>query len=169
MGDGVLAYFGYPRAEEDDPEQAIRAGLELVATMPGLAVAPAGGDPLRVRVGRATGLVVVGDLIGSGAAQEQAVVGETPNLAARLQALAEPGSLVIAHGTRRLVGNLFECVDLGRVAVKAFAEPMRAWRVLGAIAVASQFEALHGAGGILAGLVGREVGLSNNTVADIAR
>ena len=107
MGDGVLAYFGYPRAHEDDAERAIRAGLELVAAVRDLE-APA-GTALRVRVGIATGLVVVGDLLGSGAAREQAVVGETPNLAARLQALAEPDSVVIAEATRRLVGGLFEC------------------------------------------------------------
>ena len=97
MGDGVLAYFGYPRAHEDDAERAVRAGLELVTAVPGGLVAPA-GTALRVRVGIATGLVVVGDLLGSGAAQEQAVVGETPNLAARLQALAEPDGVVIAAG-----------------------------------------------------------------------
>ena len=109
---------------------------------------------LRVRVGIATGLVVVGDLLGSGAAQEQAVVGETPNLAARLQGLAEPDSVVIAAGTRRLVGGLFECADLGAIEAKGFAEPVRAYRVLGVGAAASRFEAFHAAA--LAPLVGRE-------------
>ena len=152
MGDGVLAYFGYPRAHEDDAERAVRAGLELVTAVRDLE-APA-GTALRVRVGIATGLVVVGDLLGSGAAQEQAVVGETPNLAARLQALAEPDSVVIAAGTRRLVGDLFECADLGAVEAKGFAGPVRAYRVLGVGAAASRFEAFHAAA--LAPLVGRE-------------
>jgi class 3 adenylate cyclase len=109
MGDGVLVYFGYPRAHEDDAERAVRAGLELIQAVSGLKT----GVPLQTRVGVATGLVVVGDLIGSGASQEQAVVGETPNLAARLQALAEPNSMVIAESTRKLVGRLFELHDLG--------------------------------------------------------
>jgi class 3 adenylate cyclase len=104
MGDGVLVYFGYPRAHEEDGERAARAGLALVEAVPKLKTAA--DFPLQVRVGIATGLVVVGDLIGAGAAQEQAVVGETPNLAARLQALAEPGAVVIASSTRRLTGGL---------------------------------------------------------------
>ena len=111
MGDGVLAYFGWPQAHEDDAERAVRAGLALVEAV-GAAGAPAGARS-QARVGIATGLVVVGDLIGEGAAQEEAVVGETPNLAARLQALAEPGSVVIGQATRRLVGGLFELDDLG--------------------------------------------------------
>jgi class 3 adenylate cyclase len=106
MGDGVLDYFGYPQAHEHDAESAVRAGLNLTVAVPKLVTNA--GSPLQVRVGIATGLVVVGDLIGSGAAQEQAVVGETPNLAARLQALAEPGAVVIASSTRRLTGGLFE-------------------------------------------------------------
>ena len=109
MGDGVLIYFGYPQAHEDDAERAVRAGLELVAAVGALKI----HAPLQSRVGIATGLVVVGDLIGSGASQEQAIVGETPNLAARLQGIAEPTSVVIAESTRRLVGNLFELEDLG--------------------------------------------------------
>src|SRR5208282_5334826 len=109
MGDGVLVYFGYPQAHEDDAERAVRAGLELIAAVTGLKTRA----PLQTRVGIATGLVVVGDLIGSGAAQEQAIVGETPNLAARLQGIAEPNTVVIAEGTRKLLGNLFELEDLG--------------------------------------------------------
>ena len=109
MGDGVLVYFGYPQAHEDDAERAVRAGLELAATVNGLKTHAA----LQIRVGIATGLVVVGDLIGSGASQEQAIVGDTPNLAARLQGIAEPNSVVIAESTRKLVGNLFELEDLG--------------------------------------------------------
>src|SRR3954468_22866350 len=128
MGDGVLLYFGYPHAHEDDVEQAIQAGLTLADTVPRLDALM--GIVLQVRVGIATGLVVVGDLIGTGAAQEQAVVGDTPNLAARLQALAEPGAVVIADSTRRIVGSLFEFHDLGLIALKGFAEPMRAWRVV---------------------------------------
>ena len=109
MGDGVLIYFGYPQAHEDDAERAVRAGLELVAAVSCLKT----HAPLQTRVGIATGLVVVGDLIGSGASQEQAIVGETPNLAARLQSLAEPNSVVVAESTRKLVGSLFELEDLG--------------------------------------------------------
>ena len=103
MGDGLLAYFGYPRADEDDAERAVCAGLALVAAVTGLDVGP--GARLRVRVGIATGLVIVGDLIGDGASQQHEVVGETPNLASRLQALAEPDTVVIDGGTRRLVGD----------------------------------------------------------------
>jgi class 3 adenylate cyclase len=141
MGDGVLAYFGYPQAHEHDAERAVRAGLGVVEAVPKLATQA--GSPLQARVGIATGLVVVGDLIGAGAAQEQAVVGETPNLAARLQALAEPGAVVIASGTRRLTGGLFEYRDLGAFELKGFAENVAAWQVLGASAAESRFEALR--------------------------
>ena len=126
MGDGVLIYFGYPQAHEDDAERAVRAGLELVAAVGGLKT----HAPLQTRVGIATGLVVVGDLIGSGASQEQAIVGETPNLAARLQGIAEPNSVVIAESTRKLVGNLFELEDLGAQDLKGIAGPVRAWAAL---------------------------------------
>ena len=152
MGDGVLAYFGYPLAHEHDAEHAVQAGLALVEAAPKLTTAA--GVPLQVRVGIATGLVVVGDLIGAGAAQEQAVVGETPNLAARLQALAEPGAVVIADGTRRLLGNLFELKDLGARDLKGIAGPARAWAALRASSVGSRFDALHTTG--LTALVGRE-------------
>ena len=118
MGDGVLVYFGYPRAHEDDAERAVRAGLGVIDAVGRLDVQSV---KLQARVGIATGLVVVGDLIGEGSAQEQSVVGETPNLAARLQALAEPDAVVIAAGTRRLVGDLFEYRDLGAVEVKGIA------------------------------------------------
>jgi class 3 adenylate cyclase len=141
MGDGVLAYFGYPQAHEHDAERAVRAGLRLVAAVPKLETSAR--SPLQLRVGIATGLVVVGDLLGAGAAQEQAVVGETPNLAARLQALAEPGAVVIASTTRQLIGGLFEYRDLGRVALKGFAENVPAWQVLGAGSAESRFEALR--------------------------
>ena len=152
MGDGVLAYFGYPQAHEHDAERAVRAGLALVEAVPTLATAA--GSPLHVRVGIATGLVVVGDLIGAGAAQEQAVVGETPNLAARLQALAEPDTVVIAESTRKLLGNLFELQDLGARDLKGIAGPARAWAALRTSSVESRFEALHTTG--LTPLVGRE-------------
>src|SRR2546423_11062496 len=126
MGDGVLVYFGYPQAHEDDAERAVRAGLELVASVGGLKT----HAPLQTRVGIATGLVVVGDLIGSGASQEQAIVGETPNLAARLQGIAEPNGVVFGENTRKLVGNLFELEDLGAHGLKGFAGSVRAWAVL---------------------------------------
>jgi class 3 adenylate cyclase len=112
MGDGVLAYFGYPRAHEEDAERGVRAGLEIEAAVTSLQTR--GTERLAVRIGIATGLVVVGDLVGDGSAQEQAVVGETPNLAARLQALAEPGQIVLAGATRHLIGDLFRLRDLGR-------------------------------------------------------
>ena len=121
MGDGVLIYFGYPQAHEDDAERAVRAGLELVAAVGALKT----HAPLQTRVGIATGLVVVGDLIGSGASQEQAIVGETPNLAARLQGIAEPNEVVIAESTRKLIGNLFELEDLGATDLKGIAGPVR--------------------------------------------
>ena len=150
MGDGVLVYFGYPQAHEDDAERAVRAGLELVAAVGGLKT----HAPLQTRVGIATGLVVVGDLIGSGASQEQAIVGETPNLAARLQGVAEPNSVVIGESTRKLVGNLFELEDLGAKDLKGIAGPVRAWAALRPASVESRFEALHASG--LTELVGRE-------------
>src|ERR1700723_1669578 len=152
MGDGVLAYFGYPQAHEHDAERAVVAGLALVEAVPKLSTMA--GSPLQVRIGIATGLVVVGDLIGMGAAQEQAVVGDTPNLAARLQALAEPNVVVIADGTRRLLGNLFELRDLGARDLKGIAGQARAWAAMRANSVESRFEALHMTG--LAALVGRE-------------
>jgi len=150
LGDGVLVYFGYPQAHEHDAEQAVRAGLELIAAVTALK-SPAA---LQARVGIATGLVIVGDLIRSGEAQERGIVGETPNLAARLQAVAGPNTVVIAEGTRRLIGNLFELDDLGPQELKGIAGPVRAWAARRESAVASRFEALH-AGGLTA-LVGRE-------------
>jgi class 3 adenylate cyclase/predicted ATPase len=151
MGDGVLIYFGHPRAHEDDAERAVRAGLGLIDAVGRLDVRYA---KLQARVGIATGLVVVGDVIGEGSAQEQSVVGETPNLAARLQSLAEPGAVVIAAGTRRLVGDLFEYRDLGAIELKGIAAPIPAWQVLRPSAVESRFEALRGSA--LTQLVGRD-------------
>jgi predicted ATPase/class 3 adenylate cyclase len=149
MGDGVLVYFGYPQAHEDDAERAVRAGLELVAAVGGLQT----HAPLQTRVGIATGLVVVGDLIGSGASQEQAIVGETPNLAARLQSIAEPNSVVIAESTRRLLGNLFELQDVPPKNLKGIAEPVQAWEALRASSAKGRFEALRAPS--LTALVGR--------------
>ena len=151
MGDGVLVYFGYPQAHEDDAERAVRAGLGVVGAVGRLDVKSV---KLQARVGIATGLVVVGDLIGEGSAQEQSVVGEIPNLAARLQALAEPDAVVIAAGTRRLIGDLFDYRDLGAVDVKGIAAPVPAWQVLRPSVVVSRFEALRGSA--LTRLVGRE-------------
>ena len=150
MGDGVLVYFGYPKAHEDDAERAVRAGLELVAAVGALKTQTA----LQTRVGIATGLVVVGDLVGSGASREQAIVGETPNLAARLQGVAEPNSVVIADSTRRLVGDLFVLEDLAAQNLKGLAGPVRAWTALRPSSVESRFDALHASG--LTELVGRE-------------
>jgi class 3 adenylate cyclase/predicted ATPase len=139
MGDGVLVYFGYPEAHEDDAERAVRAGLAVIDAV-GKLTTP---EPLNVRLGVASGLVVVGDLIGAGAAQERGVVGETPNLAARLQALAQPGTLVVADSTRRQIGTLFDIEDLGPQRLAGFAEAQRAWRVVGESGVLSRFEALR--------------------------
>ncbi|MGY4501783.1 class 3 adenylate cyclase [Bradyrhizobium sp. GM24.11] len=152
MGDGVLVYFGYPRAHEHDAEHAVQAALGLVAAVGKLdTAAPC---RLEVRVGIATGLVVVGDIVGSGEAQERGVVGETPNLAARLQAVAGPGMVVIADTTRRLVGDLFLLTSLGAQQLKGLAGPVEAWAVQGINAIDGRFEALHRRG--LGALVGRE-------------
>lgn len=150
MGDGVLVYFGYPQAHENAAEQAVRAGLALVDAVRRLPEP----EPLRVRIGIGTGQVVVGDLITAGEGQERGVVGETPNLAARLQALAEPDAVVIGPQTRQLVGDLFEYRDLGVVEVKGFQEPIHPYQVVRESAVESRFEALHGT--TPTPLVGRE-------------
>jgi class 3 adenylate cyclase len=142
-GDGVLVYFGYPRADERDAERAVRAGLALVGAVADLDTAARA--PLSARVGIATGLVVVGDLIDQGAAQEQAVVGETPNLAARLQALAAPGTVLIAPSTRGLTGGLFDYEDLDAAEIKGLAAPVAASRVLRESGAESRFEALRAA------------------------
>jgi class 3 adenylate cyclase/predicted ATPase len=149
MGDGVLAYFGYPEAHEDDAERAVRAGLGLIAAL----AARNATVSLQTRVGIATGLVVVGDIVGSGEAREHGIVGETPNLAARLQGIAEPNSVVIAEGTRRLLGNLFELQDLGPKDFKGIPGAIRVWTALRPAPVESRFEALHPSG--VTELVGR--------------
>jgi class 3 adenylate cyclase len=150
MGDGVLVYFGYPQAHEDDAERAVRAGLGLITAIGALK----SSSPLQTRVGIATGLVVIGDVIGSGEAQERRIVGETPNLAARLQGIAEPNTVVIAESTRKLLGNLFEFQDLGAQDIKGIGGPVKAWAALRPSSVESRFEALHAAE--LTALVGRE-------------
>src|SRR6185295_3783622 len=152
MGDGILAYFGYPRAHEDDAERTVRAALDIVAAV--ARVKTPAEEPLSVRIGIATGLVVVGDLGGEGTLGEHAVIGDTPSLAARLQALVEPGTVVVASSTRRLLGDLFRLRDLGLHKVKGIAEPIAAWAVDGVSASQSRFEAVHAAG--LADLIGRE-------------
>src|SRR5919202_1742605 len=151
MGDGVLIYFGWPHADEADAERAVRAAL---ATLEAVGQTELAGKRLAARIGMATGLVVVGDLLGAGAAQEQAVVGETPNLAARLQSLAEPGCTVIDAETRRRIGGLFDCRELGAVNLKGLPGAVHAWQVLGEAVVQSRFEAMHAAA--LTPLVGRD-------------
>ncbi|MET0345884.1 MAG: AAA family ATPase [Casimicrobiaceae bacterium] len=128
MGDGALVYFGYPQGYEDNAERAVHAALALVANIVALRVL---AERLHVRIGIATGLVVVGELVNAGAAREQTALGETPNLAARLQGIADPDAIVIAETTRRLVDGLFECRDLGEAALSGFAGPVRAWQVVG--------------------------------------
>ena len=149
MGDGVLAYFGYPVAHEDDAERAVRTGLELVASVSALQTLA----QLQTRVGIATGIVVVGDLIEADEARERGIVGETPNLAARLQDVAEPGMVVIAESTRKQLGRLFDLEDLGERTFKGIPKPVRSWAVLRISAAESRFEALHAGA---TALVGRE-------------
>ncbi|MEO8345831.1 MAG: adenylate/guanylate cyclase domain-containing protein [Betaproteobacteria bacterium] len=152
MGDGILAYFGWPRAYENSPERAIHAGLRLVSAV--AALEPISGQKLRVRVGIATGLVVVGDTIGPGWASERHVVGDAPNLAARLQNLATPNSVIIAPSTQRLASGQFDFEDLGEHTLKGIAQPVRTWRVIGARHVESRFQAARVAP--LTPLVGRD-------------
>jgi hypothetical protein len=152
LGDGALAYFGWPRAHEDDAERAVRAGLHLVQDVAQLE--PCAGVQLQARVGIATGHVVVGDLISEGVSDKGVVTGDTPNLAARLQAIAAPASVVISPSTRRLVSGLFELTDLGPQRLKGFAEPLSAWQVEGRARAEDRFEARQTTG--LTRLVGRE-------------
>jgi class 3 adenylate cyclase/predicted ATPase len=152
VGDGILPCFGFPRAHEDDAVRAIRAGLEIVSVVSELQTPSP--EPLQVHIGIATGVVVIGDLIGEHATKEQAVVGETPNLAARLQRLAQPGTLVISSDTRRLASGHFNYRDLGHLPIKGLVKPAQAWQVLGASGVESRFEAEHGTA--LTPLLGRD-------------
>ncbi len=152
MGDGVLAYFGWPKAHEDEAERAVRTGIKITAAV--TAIKLPGNQPLSARVGIATGLVVVGDLVGKADAREHSVVGDTPNLAARLQALSGPGQVVIGDNTRQLLGDLFELADLGNHELKGFEAPVHIWRVVGESSVPNRFEAMHGSA--LTPLVGRD-------------
>ena len=152
MGDGVLAYFGWPRAHEDEAERAARSGLSILHAIAVMTTPQ--GEPLAARIGIATGLVVVGDLVGEGAAQEEAVVGDTPNLAARLQALAEPGQMVVAEATRRLLGDAFDLTNLGTHTLKGISEPTTAFAVLAERSTESRFAA-RSTGSILP-LIGRD-------------
>src|SRR3954451_13272900 len=150
VGDGVLIYFGWPEAHETDAERAVRAGLAVAVAV---SEAQAGGEPLQVRVGVATGLVVIGEPIGAGDSRQQTAVGETPNRAARLQSLAGPGQVVIDAATRRQIGGLFACQDLGTIALKSLPEPVPAWQVLSAGTAEGRVAALHGT---ITPLVGRD-------------
>ena len=152
MGDGLLVYFGYPVAHEDDAERAVRVGLDVLAAVPELKVQT--GLDIQIRIGIATGLVVAGDIIGEGASEERAVLGETPNLAARLQSLAEPNTIVISAETRQLASDVFSYDDLGTHELKGFSEPVQTWRVSGEHRTESRFEAVRG--GHLSPLVGRD-------------
>lgn len=152
VGDGIIAYFGYPRAHEDDAERAVRAGLDIIAAIRPLETRAQ--ERVDVRIAIATGLVVVGDLISGGASEAQAMIGDTPNIAARLQSLAEPGAVIVAASTRRLLGDLFTLRSLGRREVKGITGPISAWAVEGAAASESRFEAVRTARAI--GFVGRK-------------
>ena len=152
IGDGILAYFGYPAAHEDDAERAVRAGLEIIVAME--RITTRSGAKLQVRIGIATGLVVVGELVGRNPSEKQLAVGETPSLTARLQGVADPGTVVIATSTRRLLGDLFRVRDLGSHEVKGSSQPVRAWAVDGLSASEIRFEAVHPVH--LTGFVGRE-------------
>jgi class 3 adenylate cyclase len=158
MGDGVLVYFGYPQAHEDDAERAVRAGLELIAALSALKTRAS----LQTRLGIATGLVVVGEIVGSGTAQERAIVGETPNLAARLQTLAAPDTILIGEATKKLLGGLFDLEATGEHELKGFARPIPAWRVRGEATVESRFAAIRA--GRKLPLIGRahEMGLARD-------
>jgi len=155
IGDGILIYFGWPRAGEMDPESAVRAGLAAIQAVSDNRI---GVERLHVRVAIATGLVVLGDAIDLDTARQTIAFGETPNRAARLQTLAEPDSIVIDDATRRQVGGLFDCQDLDFVALKGFPNPVRAWRVLSELVVKSRFDALHN--GEITPLIGREAELA---------
>lgn len=152
LGDGILIYFGYPHAHEDDAERAVRAGLDMVGVV--AALKPRPDLTLASRIGIATGLVVVGDMVGQGISEERAVSGETPNLAARLQVLAEPDTVIISAGTHALIEGLFICEDLGPQSLEGISEPVSSYRVREETVVRSRFEAATRRG--LVPLVGRE-------------
>ena len=154
VGDGVLIYFGWPEAHEADAERAVRASLTVIAAIDAMSIQ---SERLQIRIGIATGLVVIGAPIGTGEARQQTAVGETPNLAARLQGLAGANGIVIDQTTRRQLGSLFDCRDLGRLELKGFAEPVPAWQVLGERMIGSRFEAFHA--DTLAPMIGRDAEL----------
>ena len=156
MGDGVLVYFGYPQAHEDDAERAVRAGLDMVTSIGKLKTPD--DVLLKARVGIATGMVVAGEIVGEGVAQERSVLGDTPNLASRPQALAEPATVVVSASTRRLLGDLFQTRDLGPIEIKGLIEPTNAWAIEGAVASESCFEAVRPTR--LASFVGREMAIN---------
>ena len=156
VGDGVLVYFGWPAAHESNAEQAVRAALAVIEAV---AQAPVGTASLQVRIGIATGLVVVGEPIGAGEARQQTAIGRTPNLAARLQSAAQPGGLVIDAATHRQIGSLFACQNLGPLDLRGFAEKVPAWQVTTA-AHRSRSEALHSAASLMP-LLGRDQELSD--------
>ena len=165
LGDGIVAYFGYPQAHDDDAERAVRAGLEILAAIAKLETRAR--DTLQIRIGAATGLVIVGDLIGQGSAQEHPVVGDTPNLAARLQSIAQPGSMVVSDQVRRLAGGGFDYEDLGELTLKGIAPGSHGYRVIGVSETASRFEAATHEG--VTALVGRhsEVSLLQDRWAQV--
>ena len=138
IGDGIIAYFGYPQAQEHEVEHSVRAGLEIVRSLAELS-----GPRLEVRIGIATGTVVVGDIVGEGTEERDAVVGQTPNLAARLMTVAEPGEVIISESTRDLLHDLFEFRDLGTKDLKGFSKPVRAWQIVGESAVRSRSHAIQ--------------------------
>src|SRR5207248_1012866 len=143
LGDGVLAYFGYPQAQEDAAERSVYAALAIIDNL--MQLRGPDGRALETRIGIATGIVVIGDIIGSGVAREHSIVGETPNLAARLQTLAEPNSILVSQSTHHLLGRQFDYQSLGERSLKGFANPVQVWRVLHEAAVASRFAAGHAA------------------------
>src|SRR5215510_5327582 len=151
LGDGVLAYFGYPHAQEDDPERAVVCALKIVQAVSNLSTVAGPRETLRARIGIATGLVVIGDVVGFGASLEMPAVGDAPNLAARLQSIAHPGAVVIDEATHHLTGKLFEYQDLGPTLLKGWEEPIHPWAVLSESKVESRFEALRSGQGSLIG------------------
>src|SRR5580692_1928937 len=146
MGDGVLAYFGFPRAFEDAAERAIRAAIGILAEVGG--IAGPDGTRLQARIGVATGLVVVGEIVGTGSAQERTIVGETPNLAARLQSLAAPDTILISEATQHLLGGMFDLEPIGEHELKGFARPVPVWRARGEASVESRFAAIRTGGNL---------------------
>ena len=146
MGDGVLAYFGFPRAFEDAAERAVRAAIGILTEVGG--IAGPDGTRLQARIGIATGLGVVGEIVGTGSAQERTIVGETPNLAARLQSLAAPDTILISEATQHLLGGMFDLEPIGEHELKGFARPVPVWRARGEASVESRFAAIRAGGNL---------------------